>query len=117
MTQENPLFAGFQPQPIGDQQQAQQPIEQKPPKPPRKTRAAAKAVAKPRKPKKAATAPQAPKLPAHTVPKFDLQTAFAAMRELKEDDIKPFEIVLGAFNGCNKEQRARIIAALGKVFT
>jgi hypothetical protein len=78
--------------------------------------APAKAVAeapakKPRKPRAA----KAPKVRAPKGMKVGIETALA-LRHLKEDDAKVFEKIAGLLSGAGKPQRARIMAALGKVF-
>ena len=49
-------------------------------------------------------------------PKFDLQTILSVASQLKDADMKLFEHLLGRLQDATKGSRARVLAALEKVF-
>lgn len=65
---------------------------------------------KPARKKRAANKPKTPS------PKFDLQTILAAAASLKDADMAAFEKLIGLLQDAGKPGRARLLAALGKVF-
>lgn len=117
-------FAPFRPNPVGTETPAKKSSKEK----------------KPRKAKTTAEFPERPALAAPTAtvekparklratkvtikskvkaasPKFDLQTILAAAASLKDADMGTFEKLIGLLQDAGKPGRARLLAALGKVF-
>lgn len=94
-------------------------------KKPRKKRtkkAEAKPARKPRASNVTTSAPTEPKVPTRKrarvtrAPKFELG-AFQAFAGLKEQDAKLLANLVAGLSTVNKKSRAKIVAALGKVFT
>lgn len=93
---------------------AQPPTRQRKQKPvPAKTSATRPEPKPARKPRKPRTVPKV------RVPRglrFTLAESLAIMDALKAEDAAVFEKIVGILGGANKKQRARVMAALRKVF-
>lgn len=108
----NPLFAGFQPQPIVNNEAQPAPITEKKPRKPRTPKLAKSVPVKPKKARKPRAAkPKAP-TSAPALPQYNLQTILQAMRSLEEADYPAFDKLFSA----PEASRKRIMAAMAKIF-